>query len=91
MSKLSLKNILGKNNESTVIINSLIEKLQAKIRVEDESGKILLTTNPDTEVSQYPVRSNDEILGWVKGDEKKALSLLNCFICSYKKKPNEKN
>jgi adenylate cyclase len=72
MSKLSLKNILGKNNESTAIVRSLIEQLQANIRVEDESGKILLTTNPNTEISQYPIRLDDEILGWVKGDEKGA-------------------
>lgn len=69
MSKLSLKNILGKNNESTVLVNSLIEKLQARIRVEDESGKILLNTNPGTAISAFPVRLENEILGWVKGDE----------------------
>ncbi|HVT84897.1 MAG TPA: adenylate/guanylate cyclase domain-containing protein [Chitinophagaceae bacterium] len=72
MAKLSLKNILGKNNESTVIVNSLIEQLQAKIRVEDESGKILLNTNPGTEKSQHPIWLDDDLLGWVKGDEKGA-------------------
>jgi class 3 adenylate cyclase len=72
MPKLSLKNILGKNSESTAIVTSLMEQLQAKIRVEDESGKILLQSNPETDMVQYPIRLDDEILGWVKGDEKGA-------------------
>lgn len=72
MAKLSLKNILGKNTESTATVNSLIDQLQAKIRVEDESGKILITSNPDADTFQYPIRLEEEILGWVKGDEKGA-------------------
>lgn len=72
MAKLSLKNILGKNSESTVLVNSLIEKLQAKVRVEDVSGKILLdtSTNTDAKPSEFSIHLENETIGYVKGDEK---------------------
>ncbi|MBS1919128.1 MAG: GAF domain-containing protein [Bacteroidetes bacterium] len=69
MAKLSLKNILGKNSDSAVILSSLIEQLQAKIRVEDETGKILINTQTDSDIHQYPIKLDNEMLGWVKGDK----------------------
>ncbi len=55
MPKLTLKNILGKNSEATAIILSLIDELQAKIWVEDDSGKILLNAKLNDDKFQFPV------------------------------------
>ena len=70
MVKLSLKNIVGKKNESNVIISSLIEELQANVWIEDETGKILLGDPQESPKNQLPIQPEDQILGWVKGDEK---------------------
>ena len=42
MSKIRLKNILGKKNDTSGIVSLLIKQLDAVIRIEDEDGKILL-------------------------------------------------
>lgn len=70
MARLSLKNIVGKNNDTTAILLSLIGQLQAKVWIEDDAGKILLNTKQDSDQFQFPIQLNNELLGWVKGDEK---------------------
>lgn len=70
MSRITLKNLLSKKNDTYLLVLSFIEQMNAHINVEDEKGTPLLG-NPDL-LSQYqhPVKLQDEILGWVKGDEK---------------------
>ncbi|HLF46271.1 MAG TPA: adenylate/guanylate cyclase domain-containing protein [Chitinophagaceae bacterium] len=69
MAKVSLKNIIGKNKELHTVLLELISKLNAEIWIEDDNGKILLG-NPLPEIkSSFPVILEEDLLGWVKGDE----------------------
>lgn len=75
MTKISLKNILNKNNDSQIIVNSLARQLNAIISVEDNTGKILLSnvdqsSQTPTTGFQFPVLYENETVGWVKGNEK---------------------
>ena len=38
--------------------------------IEDDAGKLLLNTKQDSDQFQFPIQLNNELLGWVKGDEK---------------------
>ena len=70
MSKLNLKNIIGKKNGSSSQLLSIIEQLKADVLIEDEQGKFL-SGNADVYINHcHPVEFDDEIIGWVKGDEK---------------------
>jgi class 3 adenylate cyclase len=68
MTNLSLKNIIGKKNQITPVIVSLIEQLHACIWIEDDSGKILLGAGTENYQFEYPVKVGDELIGVVKGD-----------------------
>lgn len=68
MARLSLKNIIGKN-AAFALIESFIEQLKANISIEDESGKILSGNEQLAPLHQYPITADNELLGWVKGDE----------------------
>lgn len=69
MTKISLKNIFGKSNDATGIVNSLTGQLKAKVFIEDTGGKILFSTDEQSHQFEYPVLFENEICGWVKGDE----------------------
>lgn len=73
MARLYLKNIVGKNNDTTAFILSLIKQLQATVWIEDEAGKLLLNRKGEADTYQFPIHSGDELMGWVKGDEKGAI------------------
>ena len=70
MAKLSLKNIIGKKSSSTALVLSLIELLKADLFIEDEQEKFLAGNNTALISYRHPVLLDEEILGWVKGDEK---------------------
>ncbi len=70
MAKLSLKNILSKENDNIHIINSLADQLSACFYIEDNNGKILLSIGDRLNEFQFPVLVENEIFGWVKGNEK---------------------
>ena len=70
MAKLSLKNILSKNNDSINMVTSLAEQLGAIISVEDNNGKILVFQRNNFFSFQFPVLFENETMGWVKGSEK---------------------
>lgn len=70
MAKISLRNIVGKKNESSVLIHELIRKLRAQLWIEDEAGKILLGEQQQEAKMNFPVITDGETLGYVKGDEK---------------------
>src|SRR5688572_801658 len=69
MSKLSLKHIIGKRNGNSSLVLAIIEQLNAKLQIEDEMGN-LIAGNAEVINFQHPIKLEDEILGWVKGDEK---------------------
>jgi adenylate cyclase len=70
MARISLKNILGKKNETSAFMLSFIGKMNAPVWVEDENGKLLLGTVQADAVNAFPVTFEDELVGWVKGNEK---------------------
>ncbi len=82
MARLSLKNILSEKTESFAIISSLLEELKADVFIEDSSKKILLGVPTNDVIIEQPVKLEDEIIGWVKGDDKVPIisSLVNLLI-----------
>ncbi len=81
MARPTLKNFI-KKNEITTLITSLIDQLQAAVWVEDDLGKYLVGNQ--SEESQYSntIIVDDQIIGFVKGDQKAALiyDLLNHLL-----------
>ena len=73
MTRISLKNIIGKKNEAVAMILALIEQLNIIAWIEDDAGKILLGTARETADSIFPVIAEEEILGFVKGEQKAAI------------------
>jgi adenylate cyclase len=72
LTKLSLKNIIGKKNEINLIVVSLIERLDAKVWVEDEKGNLILGAPSGQFQHEYFIEA-DEVIGVVRGDEKAKL------------------
>lgn len=72
MARLSLKNIIGKKNANTTLVLSLIEQLKADLFIEDEQEKFVAGNNNAVINYRHPVLLDEEILGWVKGDENAA-------------------
>jgi len=70
MARVTLKNILSKKNDTYLLVLSFIEQMNAHISIEDDRG-IFLCGNADIlSTCQFPVNLQEEIIGWVKGDEK---------------------
>ncbi|HEV8273012.1 MAG TPA: hypothetical protein VGQ04_16985, partial [Chitinophagaceae bacterium] len=70
MARVSLKNIVGKKNEVNAAVLALMDHLNEATWIEDENGKLLLGIPTETSGSSFPVNLDDEIIGWVKGDER---------------------
>ena len=69
MLKLSLKTILSKKNETASIIASLIERLNASVWIEDDTGNILLGNRSETCKVEQVIKVDNEPVGVVRGDE----------------------
>jgi class 3 adenylate cyclase len=69
MIKLSLKSILSKKNETASILASLIERLNASIWIEDDTGNILLGKSSEAHKVEQVIEVDNERIGVVKGDE----------------------
>ncbi len=69
MAKVSLKNIVGKKNEINTAVLALMDQLKEATWIEDENGKLLLGSPTKTPGSSFPINLENEIIGWVKGDE----------------------
>lgn len=84
MPRINLKNILVKNNQANALLSSLIEELNVIIYIEDDTQKILFGKYSDTISHKEPIKLDEEIIGWVKGegDDKVYLvaSLVNLLI-----------
>ncbi|MGN6533929.1 MAG: adenylate/guanylate cyclase domain-containing protein [Ginsengibacter sp.] len=72
MAKITLKNILSKNNDAIGIVISVAKQLNADFCVEDNNGKIILSNTENISSVQYPVFFENETMGFVKGNEKGA-------------------
>ena len=88
MTKLSLKNIIGKKNDATALLLSILDQLKADVFIEDENGKVLLGNIKEDFGNQCPVTVDNEIVGWVKGDEK--ANLIAQFLTHLAQKESEK-
>jgi class 3 adenylate cyclase len=69
MGKLSLKNILTKDNENYTFVNSLIRQLDALVSIEDNNEKNILSNSEKKFAFQTPVLFENETMGVVKGNE----------------------
>lgn len=90
MARISLKNILSKKNDTAVILNTFIEKLNAGVWIEDEAGNTLLGIKQNTVTIEYPIQLADELLGFVKGDEHGKI-ISDLLIYLIKKESEKKN
>ncbi|MEO8720273.1 MAG: adenylate/guanylate cyclase domain-containing protein [Ginsengibacter sp.] len=72
MAKISLKNILSKDNDVIQIVNSFAKQMNLNFCVEDLNGKVILSNNTIVPSFEYPVFYQNEIAGFVKGNEKVA-------------------
>jgi len=59
---------------------ALMDQLKEATWIEDENGKLLLGNPTETPGSSFPVNLDNEIIGWIKGDEK---SLLIANLITY--------
>jgi len=69
MTKLNLKNIIGKKNDSSALLMLFLDQVKADVFIEDGNAKILLGTVQQNPLYQIPITIDNELLGWVKGDE----------------------
>lgn len=88
MTKLSLKNIIGKKNDASALLLSFLEPLKADVFIEDENGKLLLGNARENAPHQYPVTVDNELIGWVKGDDN--ANIIAHFLTHLSQKESEK-
>jgi len=70
MLRIVLKNILSKKNNTEALLLSLIEQMQAHISITDEKHNYVCGNKETLTQYEYPIKLDEEILGWVVGDEK---------------------
>jgi class 3 adenylate cyclase len=70
MAKINLKNIISKKNDSSALLLSVIRQTGAEVLIEDQHGNLLLGDAQAIVHHEQPIVIGDEIIGWVKGDEK---------------------
>ena len=81
MAKLNINTFI-KKTESSSVLNSLIQELSGDVWLEDEKGKSILGIQKTDPGFNYPVMSDEDIVGVVKGDKKASVfaDLLNHLI-----------
>lgn len=73
MSQPTLKSLLNKRSEITAWLQSWMEQSKAEICIEDHENNFLFGSSIINGQEAYPVKSDDQITGWVKGDDKAAI------------------
>src|ERR1051326_3390218 len=73
MSRINLKNIIGKKSEITGDVLTLCKELNISIWIEDENGKLIVGTAEGESSPSFPILLDNEIIGYVKGDERGSL------------------
>ena len=69
MANISLKNIVGRKNETSSVISNLIGQLKAIVCIEDENGKVLAGDQLASPKAVAAITAGNETIGFVKGDE----------------------
>ena len=67
--KLNLKNIL-KREDAIALLQSLPDVLNCEICITDDGGKLLFGNEEPKKKNGYPVKLNNEVIGFVYGNEK---------------------
>ena len=82
MPRVTLKNILSKKNHAEALVLSLINEMNAQLTITDEKNTHLCGNVGVSARYEHPVKLQDEIIGWVKGDEKSVhvASLLTLLV-----------
>ncbi|HET9825808.1 MAG TPA: GAF domain-containing protein, partial [Chitinophagaceae bacterium] len=70
MSRVNLKNVVGKKSEINTDILILARELNIDIWIEDSGGKVLMGTPVEGTSSSFPISLDQDLLGWVKGSDK---------------------
>ncbi|MGH2645785.1 MAG: GAF domain-containing protein, partial [Chitinophagaceae bacterium] len=73
MHKINLRNILIRKKDAADILQSLAQQLNSGITIEDTEGNILFHYGKEEDKVKCPVKYEDGIVGWVKGDENASL------------------
>src|SRR6186713_15076 len=89
MARVSLKNIVGKKNEVNAAVLALMDQLGETTWIEDENGKLLLGIPTETPGYSFPVNLDNEIIGWVKGDQN-SLMIANLLAYLVQKEAEKK-
>jgi adenylate cyclase len=70
MARINLKNILSVKGETHELICSLIQELNAVLFIEDSFGKTLIGKGTESVIIEKAILLDDEVIAWVKGDNK---------------------
>jgi len=90
MIKLSLKSILSKKNETAPILASLIERLNTGVWIEDDAGNILLGNRSEAYTVEQVIKVDNELIGFVKGNEEEANIIAAVLNHSIKKEAEKR-
>lgn len=64
-----MKHVIGKRNESTQLLASMIQQAGPALSIHDEAGRVLFGDPAAAPLHQFPVELEGATLGWVKGGE----------------------
>lgn len=68
MAIVSLKSLIGKKNETSASLLSLIVKMEASVWIEDNAGNVLLGQALSNAEHCIDIKTDDELIGYVKGN-----------------------
>ena len=72
MSSINLRKLLVRDKDVSSLITNLIATLGGAIGIQDVGGALLLGQDAGAASHKYPLALDDQLLGWVIGDEKAA-------------------
>jgi sigma-B regulation protein RsbU (phosphoserine phosphatase) len=67
MSRIGLKQVLGRSAETRALVEALAAALGSGVRVEDADGRVLHGDDFEAALDRFPVRHGDAHVGWVSG------------------------
>jgi sigma-B regulation protein RsbU (phosphoserine phosphatase) len=68
MTPISLKRLLKK--ETAALVHDFVKAIDSPIAIQDTDGTFLLGDKSSFSAGKYPVKLDEEVLGWVGGSEK---------------------
>ncbi len=73
MTSIRLKKLI--NKDVTLLIQTMSQALHTPIAIQDAAGKFLLGKEQDTKQNQYPITLEEDVLGWVLGNDERVASV----------------